>query len=976
MSITLKGTDAYEILQQTRLEDIHADGLYLLHKKSGARIAVISNDDPNKVFYIGFRTTPKDSTGVPHIIEHTVLCGSEKFPVKDPFIELLKGSMNTFLNAMTYPDKTVYPVASCNDQDFQNLMDVYMDAVLHPNIYQEPNIFRQEGWHYELESPEEDLTLNGVVYNEMKGAYSSGDAVLERTILNTLYPDNTYSNESGGDPDVIPELTREDYLEFHRTYYHPSNSYIYLYGDLDVSEKLIWLDREYLSKYDRTEVDSAIPMQKPFAAPVRKEISYSISSAESEEDNTYLSCSWSVGTKLDLEQYIAFDLLDYALLNSPGAPLKQALLDAGISDDIYGGYDCGVLQPYFMIAAKNANPKDEERFYQIIQDTLADQVKNGINRTTLTAAVNGDEFRFREADFGRYPKGLMFGLQMLDSWLYDDSAPFLLLQPLAVYEELRRKIPEGYFEELVKERLIDNTHCAKVTVLPKRGGAAKKEQALQEKLNAYRDSLSVGELQRLIDETAALAKYQETPSPKEELERIPLLSREDMKKTSDPYSNVQETAGGVPFVWHNYDTNGILYLDYLFDIRHIPEEKIPLVGILKTLMGSVDTEDYTYIDLVNEINLYTGGVSPEVNIYGASDGSRDFRMKFEIRIRTLDANLEKAMDLAQSMLTRTLFSDEKRIFELLAQSRSRLLLYLRESGNSAAVTRALSSYAPRSRCADLIGGIAFYRYLDELVEHYESRKEALRRDLESLVREIVQPSGLLVSVTGNESEFALVKNRAANIAEGLFADTPHTDAEIHPTGETAEGFQDASQIQYVALAGNFGEAGYPYRPALRIFRCIMNYEYLWQNIRVRGGAYGCGCGAMRTGDIYFSSYRDPHLTRTLEVYRNTVDYLRNFDVDERDMTRFIIGTFSELDTPLTPCGQGRRSLSALICGTTLEMVQEERDGILAADQQSIRDLADLVESVFAFPHVCVIGNEEKLAGEADVFDRLEPLAAD
>lgn len=971
--MNLENMKAYEIIQQRCLTDIHSEGIYLVHKKSGAKIVIASNDDANKVFFIGFRTPPKDSTGVAHIIEHTVLCGSEKFPVKDPFIELLKGSMNTFLNAMTYPDKTVYPVASCNDKDFQNLMDVYMDAVLHPNIYKEQNIFRQEGWHYELHSPEDDLTLNGVVYNEMKGAFSSADGVMEREILNSLYPDTTYKHESGGDPDVIPELTYEQYLDFHRTYYHPSNSYIYLYGDMDVEEKLNWLDQEYLCQYDRLDVDSGLPLQKPFDKPIEVERYYSISSAESEENNSYLSYNWTVGTNLDRVQYIAFDILDYALLNSQGAPIKQALLDAGIGDDIYGGYDSSVFQPYFSVVAKNANQSDQEKFCQVIQDVLAEQVKHGLNKTTLLAAVNGAEFKFREADFGRFPKGLMFGLQIMDSWLYDDNQPFLHMDEIKVYADLREKIETGYFEELIQRYLIDNTHVSKVRILPRKGLNAEKEQELQKKLNEYRDSLSGAEIQQLINETKALAEYQEAPSLKEDMDKIPLLSRGDMKKISDPYSNIEECVDGVPFVWHDYNTNGIVYLDYLFDVHHITEEKVPYLAILKTLMGRLDTSEYKFIDLTNEINLYTGGITSEMNVFAVVNGSKEYEAKFEIRMRALEANLTKTMELAKSMMLHTIFSDEKRIYEVLAQTKSRLQTELSENGNSVAASRALSYYSRRAKYSDLLHGIGLYRVLEEIVSDYENQKEALKAVMEELVQEIMQPSNLMVSCTCSKQGFEQIKANVSLVRDGLFADTEKQYAEVSTPDCINEGFMDASQIQYVALAGNFRKAGYSYQGALRILRCIMNYEYLWQNVRVRGGAYGCGCNVSRTGDIYFSSYRDPNLSRTLDVYRNAVAFLKDFDVDERDMTRFVIGTFSEMDAPLTPVSQGRRSLGALLTGVTYEMIQNDRDEVLHADQQSIRDLADMLQSVLDASYVCAIGNEEKLKQESELFAHLEHL---
>ena len=466
--MSVKDLTTYEVLKDEDLKGIKAKGKLLKHKKSGARVLLVENDDNNKVFSIAFRTPPSDSTGVPHIMEHSVLCGSKNFPAKDPFVELVKGSLNTFLNAMTYPDKTVYPVASCNDKDFQNLMHVYMDAVLYPNIYNHDKTFRQEGWSYKLDEKDGELSYNGVVYNEMKGAFSSPEGVLDRVVLNTLFPDNCYANESGGDPEVIPQLTYEQFLDFHRTYYHPSNSYIYLYGDMDAEEKLNWLDQEYLGKYDREPVDSTIRFQEPFAEIQEKVIPYSIASEESEEDNTYLSYNKVVGTSLDKELYLAFQILDYALLSAPGAPLKKALTDAGIGKDIMGSYDNGIYQPIFSVIAKNANAEQKEEFIKVIEDVLKASVKNGIDTKAIEAGINYHEFRYREADFGNYPKGLMYGLQMMDSWLYDDEKPFIHIEALDTFEFLKKQIGTGYYEALIQNYLLDNPHGAIVIVTPEK----------------------------------------------------------------------------------------------------------------------------------------------------------------------------------------------------------------------------------------------------------------------------------------------------------------------------------------------------------------------------------------------------------------------------------------------------------------------------------------------------------------------------
>lgn len=517
----VKELAAYRVSEEMYVEEMDSRAMVLEHIKSGARIFLMSNEDENKVFYIGFRTPPDDSTGLPHILEHSVLEGSDKFPVKDPFVELVKGSLNTFLNAMTYPDKTVYPVASCNDKDFQNLMDVYLDGVLHPAIYREPKIFLQEGWHYELESPEDELAINGVVYNEMKGAFSSPESVLDRFTRNVLFPDTTYSNESGGDPAVIPELTYEKFIAFHRNYYHPANSYIYLYGDMDMAQKLTWLDQEYLGQYDREDchADSAIAVQQPFEQPVQREITYSVTEEEGTKDRTYLSINTVVGTDLDPVLYVAFQILEYTLINAPGAPLKQALIDAGIGQDILGGYDCGILQPYFSVIAKNANPEQKGEFLAVVKGTLRRLADQGIDRKSLLAGLNLYEFRYREADYGSAPKGLMYGLWSLDSWLYDGK-PTLHLEYQKTFDYLKKAVEEGYFEQLIHRYLLDNPHEAVITVRPRVNQTAEEDRNLAERLKTYKESLGREELEALTARTRQLKEYQEEPSQQEDLEKF------------------------------------------------------------------------------------------------------------------------------------------------------------------------------------------------------------------------------------------------------------------------------------------------------------------------------------------------------------------------------------------------------------------------------------------------------------------------
>ena len=723
--MNLAALTAYELIKEENLTDIHAKGYLLRHKKSGAKISLISNDDENKVFYIGFRTPVEDSTGVPHIIEHTVLCGSDKFPVKDPFVELVKGSLNTFLNAMTYPDKTVYPVASCNDKDFANLMDVYLDAVFHPNIYKKEEIFKQEGWHYELEDRDAPVTINGVVYNEMKGAFSSPEGVLDRVVLNSLFPDTTYSNESGGDPEVIPELTYEQYLDFHRKFYHPCNSYIYLYGNMDMDEKLEFLDKEYLSHYDKIEVDSAIQLQAPFEKPVTISKPYSIASSESLEDNAYLSYNVAIGTNLESELTLAFDVLDYALLSAPGAPLKQALIDAGIGKDIMGGFDNSTLQPIFSVVAKNANKEDEEKFVGIIEDTLKKIVKDGLNRKSLLAGINSEEFKFREADYGNFPKGLIYGLSCMDSWLYDDDEPFLYLKILDVFAALKEKIETGYFEELIQKYLLDNSHKSYVSIEPEKGLNARLEKELEEKLATYKKDLSEEEIDKLVEETKHLKQYQEEPSPKEDLMKIPMLKRQDMKREAQPLVYEKVSCNGIETIHTNIYSNGIHYLNLMFDISDITEEELPYLGVLKAVLGYMDTEHYNYADLANEINLMTGGISSQINIYADTKKKDSFHAKYEVRSKILYQNLEEGLRLLSEILMGTQITDEKRLYEILARIKSRLQMSLSSAGHSVSAMRAMSYFSPVARFNDLVGGIALYRTIAELEEHFEEKAKEL-----------------------------------------------------------------------------------------------------------------------------------------------------------------------------------------------------------------------------------------------------------
>ena len=964
---------AYDIIKEENLKDIRSKGWLLRHKKTGARVMLIENDDENKVFNIAFRTPPKNSTGVAHILEHSVLCGSKEFPLKDPFVELVKGSLNTFLNAMTYPDKTCYPVASCNDQDFQNLMHVYLDAVFYPNIYQKEEIFRQEGWSYQLEKPEGPLKYNGVVYNEMKGAFSSPDEVLEREIMNSLFPDTPYGCESGGDPDHIPELSYEEFLEFHKTYYHPSNSYIYLYGNMDMAEKLEFLDEHYLSAFEKLEIDSSIPMQPAFEKRRDLTMEYPISESENSEGNSYLAYSTVVGEAADTLTAVAFEVLDYALLSAPGAPLKQALLDAGIGMDVYGSYDDGIRQPYFDVIAKGTDPDKKDRFLEIIQSTLTNIVKNGVNKKTLQAGINYMEFRYREADFSSWPKGLMYGLDIFGSWLYSDEKAFSHVQILPVFEKLKSLLNQGYFEELIQKYLLDNPHGSVITLVPSKGLAARREQALAEKLQKQLEGMTEEERNGLVEKTKSLVAYQESEEEPGSEKCIPMLKREDIKKEAAGFTNQELDVDGSLFLYHEVPTNGIAYLDLMFDLKKLSPEKVPYVGLLKSVLGYVDTEHYSYGELSDEINAQTGGIASGVEVFDRVDSIDEYKAAFSVTGKAMYSNIDVLFRMIREILNTSKLSDTKRLYEIIARVKSRAQANLVSAGHCTAVLRGASYSSPMAAFQDAMSGVAYYQFIENLEKEFDSRKEELVHTLKELMVEILRPEYLCVSYTGERETLDEVMGQVKALKMTLHTEPVKTSSKPMHCVKKNEGFTSSGQVQYVARTGNFRKKGYEYTGALDILKVALSYDYLWMNLRVKGGAYGCMSGFKRSGESYFVSYRDPHLKRTLEIYEGIPEYVRTFQADEREMTKYIIGTISGKDIPRTPKMQGSISKTAYFCGVSEEMVQKERDQILNAQAEDIHALAPIIEAILSDDALCVVGSETAIEKEQEIFGETKPL---
>ena len=964
---------AYEIIREENLSDIRSAGYLLRHKKTGARVMLIENEDENKVFNIAFRTPPKNSTGVAHILEHSVLCGSREFPLKDPFVELVKGSLNTFLNAMTYPDKTCYPVASCNDQDFQNLMHVYLDAVFYPNIYKKEEIFRQEGWSYQLEDTEGPLKYNGVVYNEMKGAFSSPDEVLEREIMNSLFPDTPYGCESGGDPNHIPELSYEEFLQFHKTYYHPSNSYIYLYGNMDMAEKLEFIDEHYLSAFEKLEVDSALPLQPAFTERKELQLEYPVSESENEEGNAYLAYSTVVGDASDELTAMAFEVLDYALLSAPGAPLKQALLDAQIGMDVYGSYDDGILQPYFDIVAKGTDPDKKEKFVEIIRTTLEDIVKNGIDKKALKAGINYMEFRYREADFSAWPKGLMYGLDIFGSWLYSDEKAFSHVKLIPVFEKLKELSGERYFEELIQKYLLDNPHGSVITLVPSKGLAARREKALEEQLQAKLEKMTQEEKEILVEKTKALVEYQEAEEEPGSEKCIPMLKREDIKKEAAGFTNEELNVDGSLFLYHEVPTNGISYLDLMFDLKNLDPEDVPYLGLLKSVLGFVDTTHFSYGELSNEINAETGGISCGVEVFDRADSTEEYKAMFSVRGKVMYPRIDVLFRMIREILNTSKLDDGKRLYEIIARVKSRAQANLVSAGHSTAVLRGASYSSPMAAFQDEMAGVGYYQFIEKLEKEFDIRKEELVKKLNVLMTKILRPELLCVSYTGERESLETVMKQVKALKDTLRTEAAEASSKPMSCEKKNEGFTTSGQVQYVARTGNFRKKGYEYTGALDILKVALSYDYLWMNLRVKGGAYGCMSGFKRSGESYFVSYRDPHLKRTLEVYEGIPEYVRTFQADEREMTKYIIGTISGKDVPRTPQMQGSISKTAYFCGITEEMMQKERDQILNADVEDIRNLAPLVEAILSDDAVCVVGSETAIEKEREIFKEIKSL---
>lgn len=964
-----KNYHGFTLKQEKEINEINSIARVFEHDKSGARLLQLQNDDDNKVFSVSFRTPPEDNTGLPHILEHSVLCGSRKFPAKEPFVELIKGSLNTFLNAMTFPDKTMYPVASRNQKDFFNLMDVYLDAVFHPNIYKTKEILMQEGWHYELESKEDEITYKGVVYNEMKGAFSSPESVLMRKIQDTLFPDTPYGLESGGDPDYITDLTQKQFEDYHTRYYHPSNSYIFLYGDGDINEQLKFIHEQYLKDYDRIQIDTSLPVQQPIGQLKEVELEYPISAEESDAEKTFMSMNFVVGTAKDAELYLAMEILEHLLLATPAAPLKKALIEAEIGKDVFGQLDNGILQPTFSVIVKNTDLHKKEAFKSVFTDTLKKLVTEGIDKKLIEASINIKEFQLREAEFRGYPKGLIYNIKCLDSWLYDHE-PMIHLEYEQVLSKIKSALTTNYFENLIEKYLLDNNHSSLLILKPKKGLAEEKSDKLKAKLTAFKSSLSENEILELIEETKKLKERQNTPDAPKVLETIPMLELSDINPKTEELPLEVSKPKDLLILKHPIFTNNIGYVQLFFDTTAIKQEQLQYIALLSDILGKISTKKYHYSELSNEINIHTGDIRFIIQVYGDKNDYKRYYPKLTIKAKALMDKQPKMFELIEEITSNTKLDEKKRIREIIREVKSRLEMRMINDGHATSAKRLLSYFSNQGKYIEQLTGIDYYKFLSEADKSFDSKAEELIKNLQEVYAAIFNKNNLLTSITCSNEDYPNLLQSFERFAEKLRTDKLEYKDYSFELSKQNEGLLTQSNVQYVAKGYNFVELGYKYTGVLQVLKSIARYDYLWNNVRVKGGAYGAMAGFERSGSLFFASYRDPNLKETLKVYDEFDQYLKAFEVDSREMTKYIIGTMSGVDTPLTPSMKGERAAEYYIRNISFEDLQRERDEILKTKQQDIQQLAELVSKAMEQNRYCTLGNEAKLKQNKELFGSL------
>lgn len=953
----------YRLIEEKQIEEVASLCRVYRHEKTGAQILTLENKDENKAFGIGFRTPPKKGDGVAHIVEHCVLSGSRKYRTREPFMDLIKASMQTFLNAMTYPDKTIYPVSSRNKKDFYHLMDVYLDAVFYPRMYEKKEIFLQEGWHYEMEDADAPLTYNGVVYNEMKGVYSSAENIVSDGITFSLHEQSSYGVDSGGDPQVIPTLSYEEFLDFHRKYYHPSNSYIYLYGDMDMEEALGYIDREYLCHFEQKKVDSEILLNEPFTERREAEITFSASKEEMGENKDYLALAWCLGTSENKLDVFMRSLLSELLIDAEAAPLKRALLDAQLGEDVYAETSTSKTLDLSLLV-KNTDVKKAEQFINIVEDTLKKIVQEGIDRDLLMATLNRFEFSFREG--GGTQKAIIYYARALNSWLYDKS-PLEALSYDDTIAYIREHIDEGFVEQYVEEKLLNNNYSLLLRATPQLNKNKQQEEELQEKLAQYKASLSKEEQQAIMDEHKALVEFQMTEDDAEAKATIPSLELSDIKPGVTRYEVREQKVGDNTFLTLPQATNGIAYLYIAHDLSHLTKEELPIVGLLSSLIGKVDTQNYSYEVLNNEIYKATGGIGVSATAHPAPTDSQHFFPRMLLSIKALVPQMKRGLELAEEIIHRSDFSDKKRVKEILFMVKSSIESTMLQSAHAITMEVVKSYYSPFSDYMQQMNGLESYFYLKELLANFDERWETFSAQLQEVYGKIFLRENAVGSLTTEEKELEQILPMCAEYMATLCpAHWEKADYPFAPQRKN-QAFYTTSNVNYVSKGYSLSLLNERYKGSLTVLSNVLNSSYLHYHIRAKGGAYGGGITMGRTGDVATYSYRDPNLKNTVEIYDGMGKAVSQLEMTSEELKDYIIGSMNSFDPLLTPDLIGSLALARYITGSSYELLERQKQEALSTTVEELRSYGSLLEELMKQNYICVIGNEEDIRENGSLF---------
>jgi Zn-dependent M16 (insulinase) family peptidase len=960
----------FKLLEKRFVKEVNAECLYFEHVKSGARLFKIASDDPNKTFSIGFKTDPESDCGTPHIMEHSVLNGSKNYPVKSPFDVLSKGSLITYLNAWTGGDFTCYPFASMNNKDYFNVLGVYLDAVFNPLIYSDPRILKQEGWHYEMDSTNGSIAYKGVVYNEMKGSYSNPVRVLNHYIYRYLFPDNGYRFSSGGYPPSIPKLTYEMFLDFHKRYYHPVNSHILLYGNADLDKELAFIDKEYLSKYDLAKRPVSFPIQKPFDKMKEESGYYPATEGSSTENQTYLTLNFVAGLNSDRATTMALTILADLLVNQEAAPLRLALQKAGIGQDVNATLDEN-QQNIFEITVQNANAKDKDKFREIVMNTLAEVAKTGLDKKAIEGALNRTEFQLREGNDAQ--KGVTYNFQILPGWFFAND-PYLTLEYEKPLAKLKTALETNYLESIMQKYILENPHALLMVLEPKPGLEKENNAIIEKELADYKASLSQQEKEKLVKETKELIANQKKEDTPEALAKIPLIERKDINPKADWYSIVEKKISGVTVLRREEFTNDVVYARLLFNARVLPQELIQYAALLTNVLGSQNTEKYSYGDLDKELNIHTGGFNSFFNTYLENQEDSKMIPMFIVESKAMNKKVNKLFELVGEIINKTRYNDADRLKEIIVRLQSRLDSQVKQNGYGFARTR-LASYCNNSGMfGELTGGIEFYRFISDLAKNFDSKKAEIIEKLTNCAALLFNKNNLTASVTCGKLDDSAYNQSLEKFIPTLSNDVvKYNDWKLQPEKKN-EGFLTASKVQFVIKGYDFSKLGYKWNGKMRVLEQILSTDWLQNRIRVIGGAYGGFCNFTTTGQMFFNSYRDPNLKETLDNYDAIPDYLDKLDVNDKDMTRYIIGTVANLDNPLTASQKGNVALRNYLEKNSYQEVQKDRDAVLSTTLADIKGMKKFIADIMNQKTYCVYGNEEKIKAAKELFGEIEPLS--